>query len=149
MMRWSVSLAAGLALVICGFAGNSGPKVAYLVQLIRATDSPKALPAGSERLTSDVAGILHGPLKWKNYYKICEREVEVAEGQVKRVNLINGRAVEIDLTTPNKRTVTAFQDGRAVARAIVPVGKCSTLVGGARDADSGWFIVVRREHPPE
>ncbi len=147
-MRWSVILAAGLALAICGFAGATSPKVAYRVALIRATDSSEALPAGSVRLTSDVAGILHGPLKWKDYYKICERKVEVGAGQVKKVTLMNGRAVEIDRTVPNKRTVTAYQDGRAVARTIMPAGKCSTLIGGSRDIDSGWFIMVRREQPP-
>ena len=146
-MRWIVILLAGCALVLAGIVGPSGARVRYKVQLIRATDAAESVPTGSTPVGSELAGILHGPFKWQHYWKICEQKVDINKGSVKRVGLINDRDVEIDLTVRNKRTVTAFQKGNFIGRTAIPVGHGLSLIGGARDENSGWFVVVRRDKP--
>jgi hypothetical protein len=131
--------------VVSGTAGPDETRIKYTVQLIRATDACESLPSGSTFVDPELYGILHGPLKWQHYWKICERQVVVKEGQSKRISLINARDVEIDLTVQNKRTVTAFQNSRIMGRSAIPAGKDLSLIGGARDKDSDWFIMVQRD----
>ena len=57
------------------------------------------------------------------------------------------REVEIDLTEPTKRRVTAFRRDEPVARTIVPAGEGLTLIGGDRNKQSAWFIAVGRDTP--
>jgi hypothetical protein len=144
-MRWITSFLVGYALTVSGTVTPDETKLTYTVQLIRATDNCESLPRGSTPVDPELAGIFHGPLKWQHYWKICERQMAVSEGQAKRIPLINSRDVEIDLTKRNERTVTAFQRGNFMGRATVPVGKGFSLIGGKRDYKSSWFIVVRRD----
>jgi hypothetical protein len=147
MMRRIMSMLAVWALAVSGIAGQGSARVSYRVQLIRATDVSESLPAGSSRVGSELAGILHGPLKWQHYWNVCERKVVVVEGRVKRVPLINGREVEVDLSVRNRRTVAAFQDGKLLGRTAVPAGVGISLIGGKRYEKSDWFVAVQRDTP--
>ena len=92
-----------------------------------------------------LAGTFRGVFNWKNYWQICRRNVAILPGHKTRVQLSNGREVEIDLTQRGRRTVEAFQDGKPFNRTIQPAGEGMTLIGGARGSESAWFIVVHRE----
>jgi hypothetical protein len=143
-MRCIASFLVGCALAISAMARPDKDEISYNVQLIRATDAAEPLP-GSRPAGSRLVQLLHGPLKWKHYWSICERKVSMKRGRAKRVPLLNAREVEIDLTVQNQRTVTAFQNGKIMSRSAVPVGEGFSLLGGERDQDSGWFILVRSE----
>jgi len=54
--------------------------------------------------------------------------------------------VEIDLTTHKKRKVTAYRNGKPVSSVIRPTGQATTVIGGDRETNTVWFIVVRREY---
>jgi hypothetical protein len=43
--------------------------------------------------------------------------------------------------------VAAFQNGQLVDRTISPTGDMMTIIGGNRDGNSAWLIVVRRDKP--
>jgi hypothetical protein len=131
-------------LTIPGFAGPGAGQVAYRVQLIRATDGEQPPQAESKPVDSKLAAVFRGPLKWKHYWNVCERKVVVARGSTARVRLINAREAEIDLSRDDQRTVSAFQQGQRVCRSTMPLGEGITIIGGSRDATSGWFIAVRR-----
>jgi hypothetical protein len=137
------------AVMAGAMAGVANGQVTYYVQLIRGTDAAEPPLAGSKRVGACLAGVFRGPLKWNNYWEICQRKVEVAPGRSARVSLINAREVEIDLTKPGQRTVTAFQNGNSVDRTTVPASGAMTLIGGERDQKSIWFIVVRRDKPAQ
>jgi hypothetical protein len=148
-MRCILSLLVGGALVTSVVAATTGTEVCYKVALIRATDDAESLPAGSTHVSPELAEILHGPLKWEHYWKVCEKKVAVTDGAKKKVLLINDREVEIDLSVTNKRTVIAYQSGKVLNKSTVCRGQKISLMGGKRDEDSGWFVVVRRDEPKE
>jgi hypothetical protein len=66
-----------------------------------------------------------------------------------RVCLSKEREVEIDLSNRKCRKVTAFENGKVVQRISRPLGEGMTLIGGERDQESAWFIVVRRDKPSD
>jgi hypothetical protein len=128
-------------------AKAEGGPVTYYVQLVRGSDSDQAPQAMSNQVGNKLAKRFHGVFKWKYYWEICQRQVEVLPGRILKVPLCNGRDVEIDLTKQEKRAVTAYQDHKLVDQTIQPVGEAMTLIGGDRDQKSAWFIVVRRDKP--
>ncbi len=145
MLRWITCSLAACAVVAAVTSDAGEPRFNYTVQLVRATDTSESLPPGSAPVSPELSRMLHGPLKWRHYWNVCERRVQLEEGRAKRIPLTNAREVEIDLTSGGKRTVTAFQGGKAVARSEIPRGGGISLIGGPRDASSGWFVVVRRD----
>ncbi len=144
-----VSILAVAAVALTGVAKAEESVIPYYVQLLRGTDSGLPPEPGSRQVGPRLAGKLQGVFKWKHYWELCQRKVEVLPGRKVRVRLANEREVEIDRTLPDKRTVTAFQNGQLVDRTVGPVGESMTLIGGDHDQASVWFIVVRRDKPGE
>ncbi|MEO8429506.1 MAG: hypothetical protein ABI651_20625 [Verrucomicrobiota bacterium] len=75
------------------------------------------------------------------------QKVELAPGQEAMVRLSNVREVEINVTRPGKRTVTAYQRGKPISRSIRSIGEQMTITGGEHDSTSVWFVIVRRDNP--
>jgi hypothetical protein len=137
------------AFVVVAVARAGDGAITYYVQLIRGTDSEQPPQQGSKHVGAKLARQFNRAFKLKNYWEINQRTAEVKRGRSARLLLSNGREVEIDLRAQNKRTVAAFQNGILVDRTVVPVGEAMTLIGGNRDQQSVWFIVVRRDKPGE
>jgi hypothetical protein len=121
----------------------------FYVQLLRGTNQDEPPQPGSRPVGIKVARHLHAALHWRNYWEIKRQQVAVCSGKTTRVCLSNDRAVEIDLTNRNRRRVTAFENGKIVQRTLRPAGEGMTVIGGERDPDSAWFIVVRRDEPAD
>jgi len=119
----------------------------FYVQLIRGTNGDGPPVGACHRVGPRLAATLGPVLKWKRYWEICCKSVSLQTGRATRVRLGNGREVEIDLSVPGKRKVTAYQDGVAVDRTISTTGDRMTIAGGERDEQSAWFVVVRRDKP--
>ena len=124
-------------------APNAEP-AAYYVQLIRGTDQDQSPTPNGRKIHPHLAEAFHSVFKWKCYWEISSRLVELETGRATRVRLNPQREVEIDLTDPFRRAVTAFVNGKKVQRTISPRSEQRTLIGGDRDANSAWFIVVSR-----
>ncbi len=148
MMRLIMS-ALGGAVLAGGCVGGNGPEpVVYYVQLVRAMDRAEP-PAGDARpLGPGLLATFKPVLRCKSYWEMCRLETAVEPGRVVRLPLNKQRAVEINLTDPRHRRVAALEDGRVVERTTSPTGQSRTIIGGARDKESLWFIVVRRDKPP-
>jgi hypothetical protein len=119
----------------------------YYVQLIRCCDQEKPPEPGSKRVGPKLTERFHCLFGCRSYWEISQEKVELAPGRVARVPLRNQRAVEIDLTQPGKRQVSAFCKGHLIDRTVEPAGEQMTLIGGDRDQSSHWFVVVRRDKP--
>ncbi len=119
----------------------------FHVQLVRGTD--KAAPpmqktkAIGPKLTAQFKPIF----KVEHFWEVEYREVRLAPGRKTRLRLSPEREVEIDLAQPGKRAVTAYSDGKPITRTLDPLDAPMTLIGGERDAQSVWFIAVRRDKP--
>lgn len=143
-MKW---LLMTMAIGICTAAGHGAEPVTYYVQLIRGTDQDQSPAPNSKRIQPHLAGTFHSVFKWKSYWEISSRQVELQAGHVTRVRLNPDREVEIDLTEPSRRAVTAILNGKKVQRTVSPRSEERTLIGGDRDGNTAWFIVVSRNTP--
>ena len=153
MKRFLATLAvAMLAIGIVTAGALAGPKAearAYCVQLIRGTDQEQSPAPNGKRVHPHLADAFHAVFKWKSYWEISARNVELDTGRATRVRLNPEREVEIDLTDPSRRAVPAFLNGKKVQRTVSPRSERRTLIGGDRDANSAWFIVVSRNDPAQ
>jgi hypothetical protein len=146
-MKWLlVILMLGVA-TAAGRAGSKTEPVAYYVQLIRGSDQDHLAESNGKRIHPHLAEAFHSVFKWKTYWEISSRHVELEAGRATRVRLNPEREVEIDLTDPSLRAVTAFLNGKRIQRTVSPRSEQRTLIGGDRDGNSAWFIVVSRNSP--
>ena len=148
-MRLFVRILALAVFALGGIARAEDGAMTYYVQLIRGCDEDKPPLTSCQRAGPKLLATFRPVLKCKSFWEICRKEVILSPGGTKRVRLANGREVEIDLSTPNKRRVTSFQNGELVDRTTSPIGDSMTITGGDRDQQSLWFIVVRRDKPQE
>ncbi len=139
MMCFLICLLAGSGLVLA----EEGP-IAYSVQVIRGTDSDQPPEPGIKKAGLKLSETLRCTLKWKNYWEIENKRVEVLPGHIGKVQLSREREVEINLRNSNTRTVAVFQKGKLLERTSVPQGDGITLIGANRDENSVWFVAVRR-----
>ena len=121
----------------------------FYVQLIRGTDTEQAPAPGAKSVGPKLAGTFRPVFKCKGFWEINRQQVVVPPGRVKRVELGNGRAVEIDLSSPKERKVTAYHSGKVGDRTVAPADEGMTIIGGSREDKSVWFIVVRRDKPQD
>ena len=122
-------------------------KLNYSVQLIRGSNGTKPPVLEAKPIGAKLSKKLRPVFNWQSYWEMNRQHVELARGQKAKVRLSKEREVEIDLTRRDKRTVTAYEGGRALSRITRPVGGGMTITGGDRDSKTVWFIVVRRDKP--
>jgi hypothetical protein len=127
--------------------GAPAEKLTYYVQLIRGNDEGQPPAPGAKAIGPKLSQSLHAVFRWKHYWEISRQEVTVAAGAKTKVVLSNERTVEIDLSQPKKRKVTAFSKNQPVCTTMQPVGEAMTIIGADRDTKSAWFVVVRRDKP--
>jgi hypothetical protein len=137
-----------MAVALAGETRATAQAKVYYVQLIRGTDTENP-PAPKSKCVGRKLAETFGPVfSCKAYWEINRQQVSVSSGQVARVALGNGSEAEIDLRSPKARKVGAFVNGQLVDRTTVPEGQGMTIIGGKREDKSVWFIVVRRDKPP-
>jgi hypothetical protein len=127
--------------------GAESEKLTYYVQLVRGNNEADAPEPGAHRIGPKLAKKLRPVFRWESYWEINRKSVAIEPGKKTRLRLSMEREVEIDLTDAAHRTVTAFQSGKPVCGAKRPIGEGMTIVGGDRNPNSVWFIVVRRDKP--
>ena len=143
-----------LSILFIGFILNGTPPAehqsnTFYVQLVRGNNDDAPPQPGSRPVGMKVARHLRSALNWKNYWEVNRQQVAVCTGNTMRVCLSKERSVEINLTNRGRRSVIAFEKGKVVQRTSRPMGECMTVIGGERDPESAWFIVVRRDKPAD
>jgi hypothetical protein len=131
----------------CPALGGQPEKTTYYVQLIRGNDEGQPPDSGAKAIGPKLSKSLHAAFRWKNYWEINRQKVEVAAGTKTRITLSKERAVEIDLSQPEKRKVMAFSYDKPICVSTQPISKSMTIIGADRGAKSSWFAVVRRDKP--
>lgn len=141
----------GFCLMLAGLMGSArGAEVekrTYYIQLVRGTDTEGPPEPGNKQIGPKLGAKFHSILRYKNYWEVARKEVEVKVGTKVKVTLNPQRAVEIDLTQAGKRRVTVLRDGKPMPTETHPIGQVMTIVGGDRDAATAWFVVVRLDKP--
>jgi len=121
----------------------------YYVQLIRGSIRDTPPQPGSHRVGPKLQSTFRSVFSLRSYWEIARREVAVGPGETTKLSLTRECEVEVDLRHPEVRKVTAFRNGHVVDRVIRPTSDAMSIIGGSRDSQSVWFIVVRRDKPPE
>ncbi len=138
-----------LLLAGCQPAKNDGAPLKYYVQLVRGNDKDTPPSPDARVIGPKLSQHFHTVFRWQSYWEIHREEVELKAGEKKRVRLSNEREAEIDLTQAGIRRVIAFENGETISSTSQSIGDAMSIVGGDRDAKSVWFIVVRRDPPPD
>jgi len=146
-MRLGVVILVMLACALASEASAAQGATTFYVQLIHGTDTAQPPLPGCKCVGPRLAGTFRPVFKCKGYWEMSRQQVALVPGRAARVQLGNGREVEIDLRNPKERRVAAFQNGQLVDRTINAAGEAMTIIGGNRDGKSVWFIVVRRDKP--
>lgn len=121
----------------------------FYIQLVRGTDTAQPPQPGCRHAGPKLTATFQPVFRWHSYWEISLREAKLRPGQKARLRLSAEREVEIDLSQPKERKITAFQNGKVTDRTISPTGDHMTIIGGNREASSAWFIVVRRDKPKD
>jgi hypothetical protein len=140
-----------LAVLFVGAAvscSRDSVKLTYYVQLVRGSNDAQPPDPGSTAIGPKVAAQLRPVIAWRNLWEMSRQEASVGIGEKTRMQLNPRRGVEIDLTTKGRHTVVAYSDGQAGTSMTCPIGQRMTIIGGDRDKESSWFIIVRRDKPP-
>ena len=138
-----LSLLLGTCFVLVG--AESQPTIFY-IQLIQGTEKntppePKAKLVGpkmSEKLAR---------FRWKYYWEINQQDVKVVPGKTTKLGL-KVRDLEIDLQPKEQLELRLYQKGKLVRTSRQKLQADSfEIMGGAREDDNAWFVVVRRDKP--
>lgn len=124
-------------------------QIQYYVQLVRGNDSAKPPSPEAKPIGPKLSKQFRVLFKFQNYWEMRRVQVKLGSGEKAKVRLTKEREVEIDLTQAGKRRVTAFWEGKSHGTVSGPIGDRMTITGGDRDTGSAWFIVVRRDPPPD
>ena len=141
-----------LPVVLAGFLGavsllaDDDPTLTFYVQLVRGTDAvsadnPRWRPVGPK-----LNKALHRVFRWANYWEVSRGKLKVGQAKVIKGRVTPERDVEIELIDGQTMEVRLYQDGRLSRAARQPISQMCIL-GGDRQKDEAWFIVVRRDKP--
>ena len=118
----------------------------FYVQLIRGTDADKPQQASWKPVGPKLSRQFTPRFRWKTYWEIERAAVIVAPGKVTRIKLGAEREVEVDLNKSDPE-VRLFTNGVLSRRCRDSLRSGMCIMGGTRDNDESWFVVVRRDPP--
>jgi hypothetical protein len=143
----AVSWVAVVALaLVCVEARGLGADMKLGVQLLWGTDEEKSPnpkhrpvePALREKLKNI-------PLKWKNYFEVNSKVVEVPLGATRNVSLSETCDLEIKNIDGVQTEVTHFGKGKKSGTRTQAMPKGSVFIlGGDAPGATAWLVVLRR-----
>ncbi len=85
------------------------------------------------------------PLKWKNYFEVNRKAVDLPQGAPRTVSLSDACELELKNLDGTKIEVTHFGKGKKVGTRTqaLPHGEVFVLGGNAPDA-TAWLVAIRR-----
>lgn len=152
-MRPKLTFATGWAAVLVGLLLLAGLELRahsaeFKVEavLLWGTDeatspNPKHKPVQSE-LKEKLKKL---PLKWKNYFEVNRKVVELPQGAARTVSLSDTCELEMKNLDGTKIEVTHFGKGKKVGTRTqaLPPGEVLTI-GGNAPGSTAWLVAVRR-----
>ena len=132
-------------MLICGaWKGWADDK--YYVQLIKATNEPKAPAKGAKQIGANLGERL-SPLRWKYYWEVQRRETILSDAKSQKVQLNGDRAIEIAPLGDGKVEVRLYLGKDLARKSYHRVHDHMMAIFGGDEGEKAWFVVVRREEP--
>jgi hypothetical protein len=147
MKRFGLSCLILLALPCLALSADK-TGITFYLQLIRGTDDDQP-PAITARLAGPELARRLQMFRWKNYWEINRRAILLGDGGTTRQRMSAEREVEIARNAPREMIVSIYDNGKLTRRRLQSLDTPFYIAGGDKDATQSWFIVVRRDKPPE
>jgi hypothetical protein len=123
------------------------PASVFYAQLIRGTDQEKPPESTWKRIGPKLAQQLFPKFRWKYYWEVNRQTAIVEPTRPTRFRLSAEREVEIGLGTKNDSQIRLYVGGVLTRCSRQPATTPMTIMGGAKENDESWFVVVRRDRP--
>ena len=127
--------------------GAENNAVAFRIQLIRGTDEERPREAAWKPAGQNLTKRLGSGFRWKNYWEVSRLTVSVAPGKSARTKVSAEREVEIHLLDSGASEARYYSKGELVRKCRQATHDKLCIMGGTRENDESWFVVVKREKP--
>jgi hypothetical protein len=133
-----------LASTVASFGADSAGK--FEAQLIWGSNESKSPDPKHKPVEGALKKKLEDlPLKWKNYFEVNRKTVEVTSSSPKRVTMSDRCDIEIKLLGNDFVEVSLFGKGAPVLKRTQSLPKDETLVvAGNAPNSTAWLVVVKR-----
>jgi hypothetical protein len=85
--------------------------------------------------------------RWEHYWEVNRVMVNVDPAKPKRLQLSKDREVEIVPRGEREIEIRVYRDGQMIRKSRQAADVKMTIIGGDREKDEAWFVVVRRDAP--
>jgi hypothetical protein len=128
-------------------ASAEDPAITFHVQLIRGTNLDEPQNASWKPIGPRLSKRLSPVFRWKGYWEVSRHIAKVQPGKTTRIRLSKEREVEIKLINQDKAEVRLFLNGKLNRTSKQSVDTKISVLGGDKEMDESWFVVVRRDKP--
>ena len=144
------------AFLVFAFIGLLGLDNAYaqseavtlFVQTIVATNLEQPHDDGK---TKKIGPLLRKDLspvfQWKHYRQVSCQKIAVKPDRISRIQLTAERELEVQIKNDAHLELRLFRDGKLVRKIKESLSQRRVIMGGDRNHDEAWFVVVRRDKP--
>lgn len=127
-------------------SASEGP-VTFYAQLIRASDRETPPEVSWKPIGPKLNKQLCPKFRWKNYWEVSRRTLTVEPGKKTRVRLNAERELEVELRGAGDSEIRLFTGGKLVQKSRQSLQSQMSIMGGARENDESWFVVLRQDKP--
>ena len=119
----------------------------YHVQLIRGTSQPVPTEANWKPVGPKLQKRLSPVFRWNYYWEVNRVAVTVDSAKRKRLHLSKDREVEIAPRGEREVEIRVYREGQLIRKCRQAADVKMSIMGGDREKDEAWFVVVRRDAP--
>lgn len=129
--------------------GAEGAALTCYLQFVCASDQETPPAPNAKTIGPELRQRLNAVFKWKHYWELKRQPVHLQPGGKIHVTLNSEREVELDWVSAGTMAVQVYYRGRLSRSSEVPVAKCFSVAGGDASDGRSWFVVIRRDKPPD
>ena len=137
-----------IGLVGLGNAYAQSEAVTLFVQTIVATNQEQPPDDGkAKKIGPQLRRDLSPVFQWKHYRQVSCQKIAVKQNGVSRIQLTAERELELQIKNDAQLELRLFRDGKLVRKIKESLSQRRVIMGGDRNNDEAWFVVVRRDKP--
>jgi len=127
-------------------SGEHDP-ITFYVQFVRGSNEAKPEDANWKPIGRILSKHLIPIFRWKNYWEVSRYELPVTRGKVSKLHY-EVRDLEIELVDEKHVEFRLYRKGVLTRKSRQSInGQGMEILGGNRDDDNAWFVVIRRDKP--